>query len=56
MTEREINLSRYHPAELMRIADAERAKYLRALFKRLYARWSGRRSVAGSPQLGGAKA
>jgi hypothetical protein len=55
MTELDFSTPRYTPAELIRLADIERAKYLKALFKRLFARWSGRTAVI-TPRFGGAKA
>jgi hypothetical protein len=56
MTDFDFNVRRYTPAELQRLADQERAKYLRAMFKRLFARWSNRETTAVSPRLSGAKA
>jgi hypothetical protein len=55
MTDLDFNVRRYSHVELMRIADAERAKYLRALFQRLFARWSNR-EVAPAARLSSAKA
>ncbi|MDQ2080357.1 hypothetical protein RA307_09200 [Xanthobacteraceae bacterium Astr-EGSB] len=55
MTELDFSTPRYSPAELMRLADIERAKYLKALFKKLFARLSGR-TTAVTPHFGGAKA
>jgi hypothetical protein len=56
MTELDFSTPRYQPAELIRLADIERAKYLKALFKRLFARLFGRRGPVATPHFGGAKA
>jgi hypothetical protein len=56
MTDIDFNVRRYSQAELMRMADAERAKYLRALFKRLFARLSNREVAPATARLSGAKA
>jgi hypothetical protein len=56
MTDFDIVYHRYSPAELQRLADAERAKYLRALFKRLFARWSTPEVAPATGRLSGAKA
>lgn len=55
MTERDLFTNTYNQAELMRMADMQRAKYLKALAKRI---WAGVTAPkAGKlPQLGGAKA
>jgi hypothetical protein len=56
MTNTNPDFYRYSPAELQRLADIERAKYLRAMFGRLFARWSGRQTAVATPALRGAKA
>jgi hypothetical protein len=56
MTDIDFNVRRYSQTELMRLADAERAKYLRALFQRLFARWSTPEVAPATGRLSGAKA
>jgi hypothetical protein len=56
MTDLDFNVRRYSQAELLRMADAERAKYLRAMFKRLFARWSTPEVAPATGRLSGAKA
>jgi hypothetical protein len=56
MTDLDFNVRRYSHAELMRLADAERAKFLRALFKRLFARWSTPAVAPATGRLSSAKA
>jgi hypothetical protein len=56
MTDLDFNVRRYSQAELMRLADVERAKYLRALFARLFARWTTPAVAPATGRLNAAKA